>query len=97
MHKLMTILMQDGSKWGVPVEMIARHRAAHYASDFGGDIKRSLAETILRFEEDDYAIEYWGKYAMLWSDFNGHQVKVSEAVPIDFEEAWMNGETGYVE
>lgn len=44
MHKYMTIEMQDGSIWGVPVEMIAKNRAAHYAHEFDGDVERSLAE-----------------------------------------------------
>lgn len=96
MHRLMTILMPDGSKWGVPVEMIARNRAEYYAHEFGGDIKRSLAHTLGQFS-DDYAITYWARYKMNWSDFDGHQVEVSEAPPIDFQEAWVNGEVGYVE
>ena len=98
MHKLMTILMPDGSKWGVPVEMIARHRAKHYAHEFDGDIERSLAEdTIPLFESEDYEIEDWAKNQMNWRDFEFRQVKVSEAPPPDFEEAWMKGEAGYVE
>lgn len=47
MHKLMTVEMPDGSKWGVPVEMIARSRAAYYANEFDGDVERSLAEDTL--------------------------------------------------
>ena len=98
MHKLMTILMPDGSKWGVPVEIVARNRATHYAHEFDGDIERSLAEdTIPLFESEDYEIGEWAKNQMNWSDFDEHQVKVSEAPPIDFEDAWMSGETGYVE
>jgi hypothetical protein len=41
MKRLMTITMPDGSKWGVPVDMIARDRAKHYAHEFGGDVERS--------------------------------------------------------
>ena len=98
MHKLMTVKMPDGSKWGVPVEMIARNRAAHYASEFNGDIECSLAEdTLPLFEQSDYAIEDWAKNEMNWSDFDGHQVKVSDAPPPDFQDAWMSGETGYAD
>lgn len=98
MHKLMTVKMPDGSKWGVPVEMIARNRATHYASEFNGDVERSLVEdTLPFFEQSDYAIEDWAKNNMSWSDFDGHQVKVSDAPPPDFQHAWMNGETGYAD
>lgn len=92
MHKLMTVTMPDGSKWGVPVDMIARDRATFYADEFGGDIERSLAEdTIPLFESSDYEIYDWAVNNMDWSDFDGHHVKVSEAPQPDFEEAWLNG------
>ena len=98
MHKLMTVEMPDGSKWGVPVELIARNRATHYASEFGGDVERSLAEdTLPMFEESDYEISDWAKNQMNWSDFDGHQVKVSDAPTPDFQEAWLSGDTGFVD
>ncbi len=98
MHKLMTVEMPDGSKWGVPVEMIARNRAAHYAKrEFDGDVERSLAEdTIPLFEEDDYEIQDWAVNNMNWCDFDGHQVKVSDAPTPDFQDAWLSGEKGFV-
>lgn len=91
--KMLAITMPDGSKWAVPVEMIARNRAAHYASEFDGDVERSLAEdTLPLFADDDYEIEDWAANNMNWSDFNGHQVKIKDAEPPDFQEAWVNGE-----
>ena len=97
MHKLMTVEMPDGSKWGVPVEMIARSRATHYAHEFDGDVERSLAEdTTPLFESDDYEIQDWAVNNMNWEDFDGHQVKVESAPTPDFQEAWMNGDKGFV-
>jgi hypothetical protein len=96
MHKYMTIDMPDGSKWGVPVGMIACNRAAHYAHEFDGDEARSLAEdTQPLFESDDYEIQDWAVNNMNWSDFNGHQVKINEAPEIDFERAWRRGDKGF--
>jgi hypothetical protein len=96
MHKYMTVEMPDGSKWGVPVEMIARDRAANYAEEFDGDIERSLAEdTLPLFESDDYAIQDWAVNNMNWSDFNGNQVKLADASTPDFQEAWMSGAKGF--
>ena len=96
MHKYMTIKMTDGSKWGVPVEMIAKNRASHYAKDFGGDVERSLAEdTVPLFESDDYAIEDWALNNMNWNDFDGHQVKLVDAPTPDFQTSWIIGETGF--
>ena len=96
MHKYMTVEMPDGSKWGVPVEMIARNRAEHYASEFGGDVERSLADdTIPMFEADDYEIQDWAVNNMNWEDFDGHQVKLAEAPEPDFQDAWMSGAKGF--
>ncbi len=95
MHKYMTVEMPDGSKWGVPVEIIARHRAKNYADEFGDDVERSLAEdTIPLFESSDYEIEDWAVNNMNWEDFDGHQVKLEDAPPPDFQEAWLSGPKG---
>ena len=92
MHKYMTVEMPDGSKWGVPVMMIAENRATRYASEFGGSIERSLAEdTIPLFEASDYEIIDWAGNNMNWADFDGHQYKIAEAPKPDFQEAWMSG------
>lgn len=96
MHKYLTVKMDDGSVWGVPVEMIARSRATHYAHEFDGDFERSLKEdTLPLFESDDYEIEDWAKNNMNWSDFDGHQVKLEEAPVPDYQEAWMCNESGF--
>lgn len=96
--KMLTCVMADGTKWGVPVDMIARDRAAHYASEFGGDVDRSLAEdTLPAFEEDEYEIQDWAVNNMNWSDFDGHQVKIEDAVTPDFNGDWLHGDKKVVE
>lgn len=97
-RKLLSVEMPDGSKWGVPVDMIARNRAAHYAHEFDGDVERSLAEdTMPLFESDDYEIHDWAVSNMNWDDFKGHQFKLSEASPVDFQDGWLGGEKEVVE
>lgn len=94
--KYLTVELPDGSVWGVPVEMIARNRAAHYASEFDGDIGRSLAEdTILLFDADRYAIQDWAVNNMNWSDFDGHQVKLREAHAPDFQKSLLSDAKGF--
>lgn len=96
--QMMTIKQQDGSVWAVPVEIIARNRATHYASEYGGDVEKSLAEdTLPMFKDSSYEITDWASNQMDWSDFDGHQVKISDAPPLDFQEAWVNGEKDIVE
>jgi hypothetical protein len=94
-HTYMTVTQHDGSVWGVPIAMIATNRAIHYAREFGGDVHRSLAEdTAPLFEADDYEIKDWAVNNMNWSDFDGYQVKLKDATPPDFQEAWMSGDKG---
>lgn len=89
--KMLTCVMADGTKWGVPVEIIALNRATHYAYEFDGDVARSLAEdTMPLFDSEDFEIEDWAVNNMNWSDFDGHQVKLEDAVAIDFENDWLH-------
>lgn len=98
MHKFLTVVQDDGSVWGVPVEMIARSRATHYADEFGGDVERSLAEdTIPLFESSEFEIQDWAVNEMNWRDFDGFQVKIAEAPALDFQDAWCTGEKGFAE
>jgi len=97
-RKMLSIEMPDGSKWGVPVEMIARHRATQYAHEFDGDVERSLIEdTLPLFESDDYAIKDWASNNMDWDYFVGHQFRLSYEQPPDFQGAWVNGKKEVVE
>jgi len=95
--KMLTIEMPDGSKWGVPVDLIARNRATYYADEFDGDVERSLAEdTMLLFESDDYAIEDWAANNMNWSDVQALAKKLEDA-ETDFQDGWVNGEKEVVD
>lgn len=91
MSKYLVVQMNDGSEWGVPVELIARDRAKHYSHEFDGDVEKSLSEdTNPLFEDDAYEIQDWAVNNMNWSDFKGHQIRIKEASEPDFQEAWMS-------
>jgi hypothetical protein len=96
MHTYLTVELPDGSVWGVPVAVIARNRAKEYAGEFGGDVERSLTEdTLPLFDADSYAIEDWAVNNMNWADFDGHQVKLTDAPAPNFQEAWLAGAKGF--
>lgn len=87
--KILTVKMPDGSVWAVPLEVIARHRAACYVEEFDGSLERSLAEdTMPLFLEDSYAAPDWASNNMRWRHVSEHAKQIKEAEPIDFEEAW---------
>jgi len=91
--KILVIEMPDGSKWGVPVEVIARNRAAHYAHEFNGDAEQSMIkDTLPLFAADEYEVTEWASNNMNWSDVEVHAKKLQDAPIPDFQEAWINGQ-----
>lgn len=98
MAKYLRIEMGDGSKWDVPVSIIARNRAEHYAEEFDGDVEKSLKEdTLPLFEECEYEIEEWAGDNMNWEDVEAHAEQVSKPCPADLEDGWINGEKEVIE
>ena len=85
----------DGSRWSVPVMVIARDRAKHYAHEFDGDETRSLNEdTMPLFESDSFEVADWAANNMNWSDVKAEARIYAPAKPItdeDMQEAWTNG------
>jgi len=89
------VTMPDGSRWDVPIEVIARSRAENYAREFGGDVERSLAEdTLPLFAEHPYEIIDWATGNMNWSDVAAVATRAPDAPRprFDWEDGWMNGE-----
>ena len=91
----MTITAPGGDVWGVPTMAIARHRAAAYAHEFGGDIEKSLVEdTLPLFHEDDYEVFDWACNNMNCNDLNGNFVLLYSKQST-LQEAWISGEFGF--
>jgi hypothetical protein len=86
--------MPDGSKWDVPVAVIANHRAKHYAHEFQGNVKDSLTcDTNILFSSDPFEIEDWAANNMNWSDVYRFAVKASDGEDVvDYQDGWVNGE-----
>jgi hypothetical protein len=99
LDKFLRVTMPDGSRWDVPIRVIAENRAAHYADEFEGDVARSLAEdTGPFFEEDPSEVTEWSSNQMNFSDFGTLAVKVNDPAPtFDFEEGWRCGRRVIVE
>lgn len=88
------VKMDDGSRWAVPVAVIASNRASYYAREFGGDVRRSLVEdTLPLFDGDFFEVHDWASGNMDWADVRDFATRAEQDdVDIDFEEGWMNGE-----
>lgn len=81
--------MPDGSKWDVPIMVIAWNRAKNYADEFDNDVERSLREdTEPLFEESPFDVYDWVGNQMDWEDVEYHIVKAVDAPPIDLSKGW---------
>lgn len=97
MAKELRVTMPDNSVWGVPVQIIANHRAGYYRDEFGGLLSRSLAEdTIPLFQADPFEVKDWAANNMNWADVKPH-ARLITAGECDFDEGWCNGEKEVVE
>ncbi|WP_168377819.1 hypothetical protein [Acinetobacter cumulans] len=86
------VVMEDGSKWAVPVRFIAEHRAKYFAERDNVSIAESLNEdTSPLFEEDEYEIHDWAANNLNFSDVKGVAKMVSPP-DVDYEDGWANGE-----
>jgi hypothetical protein len=96
--KYLRVDMPDGSKWDVPVDVIARHRAEYYKDEFDNDIEKSLKEdTLPLFESDEYEIEDWAANNMNWDEVATHAVRINKPDEPDYQEGWVNGEKEVVD
>jgi hypothetical protein len=99
--KKYVVTMPDGSKWAVPVRVIAQNRAESYAGDFDDSADVSLEEdTLPLFESDDAEIEDWARNNMDWSEVVKEAKQVAFPPPMssdDFQDGWANGEVEVVD
>jgi hypothetical protein len=89
----LVVVATDGSKWAVPVIIIANNRAAYYAGEFGDDENRSMTEdTEPLFDAHHSEIEDWARNNMNWADVEIHATRISPPNKPDMNEAWANGD-----
>lgn len=83
--------MPDGSKWDVPAEVIAAHRAAYYSKTTDAndvDFKSEFAVAMY----DEYELSDWAENNMNWSDVATHAKRVeSNPSEPDYQEGWVSG------
>jgi hypothetical protein len=91
LDKKYVVEMEDGSKWAVPVRIIAESRAAYYADADDISVEESLNDdTVPLFESDNYEIHDWAANNMNWKDVAKHAVQISPP-NVDYEDGWVNG------
>lgn len=90
--KYMITTMPDGSKWRVPAETIAEHRARHYENQ-----GYSYDEEFLAAMNDLEELEDWAENNMDWQDVRSIARRQQEAPEMDWQEGWVNGPKEWLE
>ena len=98
MEKLYVVTMSDGSKWGVPAEIIAKNKAEYYAkNDRGTSYEEEYGAMMQWFDENDYEFADWAKNNMDWDYVKDFAVRLpGEDNDVDWQDGWVNGEYEYV-
>ena len=93
--RVLRVQMSDGSKWDVPVKVIAEHYANHYATP---GTPQHL-EDLTSIERDDSMLIGWSRDRMNWADVKEHATLVPpETIAEDeLQYGWTNGKREVVE
>ena len=93
MDMMYVVTMPDGSRWEVPVELIAKNRAAEYLDEFGYDLELSLnTDTIPLFQQCPEQVMEWAQNNMNWSEVMNVARRISDPIAPDYKDGWVNGE-----
>jgi len=90
MDKKVRISFSDGTKWDIPVFVIAQNRANIYRSEFGNDVNRSLKEDTLHLFEDNSEILDWLCNNMDWKDVSMYAELATEPKEVNYAEEFCN-------
>ena len=89
--RFLRVTMPDQSRWDVPLEAIAFHRANYYAKTM---IERD--ELMKEGLNDESELMDWAANNMNWRDIQAQACQIG--VPnVDYQEGWINGPKVIVE
>lgn len=87
--------MPDGSKWDVPVHLIAHDRAKYYGDN--SNPEDSYDDEYAFAIDNEEVLQDWAENNMDWSDVRPQAIKVEAASEVDYDDGWVNGEKDFVE
>ena len=89
------IELSDGSKWAVPVRLIAESRARYYHTahpDEFPTLDSALEDTYVLFDESDYEVSDRARNNMNWDEVAESAKQLTKPDKPDLQEAWINPE-----
>ena len=90
--------MPDGSRWAVPICVIALDRARHYQSEYNNNVIRSLEmDTRPLFEAQPEAIAEWARDNMDWEEVEPTAIQLRPPGTVDYQYGWTNGRWAIVD
>ena len=91
-EKWLRVTFEDGSEWDIPLGCIISDRADHYAKEFDGDFDEAYEESEKLFASDPYAAKDWASGNMDWKDVQPCAQLHRAALPVDYEDQWINAD-----
>lgn len=95
--KVYQVTMEDGSKWQIPLVVIAMDHAKYYAKADEVSYTESYENTCALFRDDDYEAKDWARGNMNWSDVVQNAIMVQGPEAVDHQEGWINGESAVID
>ena len=89
MEKVIEFEFEDGEKWHIPLEFVAKHRADYYQTKNEKDFDYHKEVSFVM--NDDYEGEDWLKNNMDLADFEKVLIKIPAEIPP--ERDWCNADS----
>lgn len=83
--KLLVLVLPSGAEWGIPAEVIAKHRARHYADN---DPDTTFDEEFAWTMENEFELRDWAANNMNWEDVREFAREITPAPDPDLNAAW---------
>jgi hypothetical protein len=88
MEKILRVKFSNGDEFGIPVRVIAEHRANDYAETDGYEKESNEWEQEVQYAmNDEYEIEDWAANNMNWSELEPFATLLDKS-DFDYEDQW---------
>ncbi|GFN32560.1 hypothetical protein [Paenibacillus xylaniclasticus] len=87
-HKYLRVTMPDGSKWEIPMSVIATNKGENHEYEGVDNIEECIH---LAMHESDESLIDWAENDMNWSEVADHAQMVEQGT-VDYEDGWTNGD-----
>lgn len=84
------VTMADGSRYSIPLRIIATDRARALSENGGcsGNFSEALSDSFKLFESNPKKLKDWIYDNITWTEIKHYATKLRDPDPVDYEESW---------